>query len=334
MAVYRDFTRIHRGIWHFLQRRSQDTFINRQRLLVYIYFIIIVDVFLFLQLFSMVGTDEAWPDATNISYYLFVQSLLVLFVTRLLSLKSTLYISFSTCALLNIFHMLSLTGHTDEVSLSFIIGHVVMLTVLLFLSQACYLKILPLAICLSTVVAFGACCIITNEESLTSIFGVIALFLLAITVMSNRINQLATHLCRKNKALIQEYTEIFSLLKMDKADLARLLELAKNKNISPEKVDELLKDFAGRHDIESQISQWNSSTLDLKKRITENWPMLSETQQEICFLILSGKKNNIIAQTLDKSLSNISSQRSKIRAKLNIPKETELETALWAHLNP
>lgn len=56
--------------------------------------------------------------------------------------------------------------------------------------------------------------------------------------------------------------------------------------------------------------------------------MLSETQQEICRLILENHSTGNIAKTLGKSPSNITCQRSKIRAKLHLKKEENLKTVL------
>ena len=66
--------------------------------------------------------------------------------------------------------------------------------------------------------------------------------------------------------------------------------------------------------------------------IAEAFPELSVSETEICRLILQGKKQSEICAILGKTQGNITSQRTHIRAKLNLKPKDNLGEALLKRL--
>ena len=152
-----------------------------------------------------------------------------------------------------------------------------------------------------------------------------------IVLLGNRLVNLINELSHTNKQLVATQYEVFSLLDLDKSALTSLLELAENKKLSSEEINGLMDgliDKKNMPDIKQHISEWYTHSQNKKNIIAQKLPMLSETQQEICRLILENHSTGNIAKTLGKSLSNITCQRSKIRAKLHLKKEEDLKTVL------
>ena len=67
--------------------------------------------------------------------------------------------------------------------------------------------------------------------------------------------------------------------------------------------------------------------------INKAFPELSASEAEICRLILQGKKLSEICGMLNKSQGNITSQRTHIRAKLNLKPKENLNEALAKRLD-
>jgi DNA-binding CsgD family transcriptional regulator len=254
----------------------------------------------------------------------------ILFLTHKFTLKQALCTHLVLCNSFNIFQMIFL-AYNNEDNLTFVVVHTVIQTVLLFLSLISYLKFYPLFIASSTIISLWICCIITDIPTLNDIFWIIAVFLIIIVLLGNRLVNLINELSHTNKQLVATQYEVFSLLDLDKSALTSLLELAENKKLSSEEINGLMDgliDKKNMPDIKQHISEWYTHSQNKKNIIAQKLPMLSETQQEICHLILENHSTGNIAKTLGKSPSNITCQRSKIRAKLHLKKEEDLKTVL------
>lgn len=68
------------------------------------------------------------------------------------------------------------------------------------------------------------------------------------------------------------------------------------------------------NNIQNYLNERNTQLNDIKKAL----PELTPSEIEICRLILQGKKLGEICSILNKSESNINSQRAHIRKKLNM----------------
>ena len=189
-------------------------------------------------------------------------------------------------------------AYNNEDNLTFVVVHTVIQTVLLFLSLISYLKFYPLFIASSTIISLWICCIITDIPTLNDIFWIIAVFLII-----NRLVNLINELSHTNKQLVATQYEVFSLLDLDKSALTSLLELAENKKLSSEEINGLMDgliDKKNMPDIKQHISEWYTHSQNKKNIIAQKLPMLSETQQEICHLILENHSTGNIAKTLGK----------------------------------
>ena len=142
----------------------------------------------------------------------------------------------------------------------------------------------------STIISLWICCIITDIPTLNDIFWIIAVFLIIIVLLGNRLVKLINELSHTNKQLVATQYEVFSLLDLDKSALTSLLELAENKKLSSEEINGLMDgliDKKNMPDIKQHISEWYTHSQNKKNIIAQKLPMLSETQQEICRLILT-----------------------------------------------
>lgn len=330
MATFSLFNRFHRKIKSFFGGYIEHNHIDYQRLLVYVYFVITTYLLIFFTLFKGFSAKTAFSAYIQMGVCIPSLLIFILFLTHKFTLKQALCTHLVLCNSFNIFQMIFL-AYNNEDNLPFVVVHTVIQTVLLFLSLISYLKFYPLFIASSTIISLWICCIITDIPTLNDIFWIIAVFLIIIVLLGNRLVKLINELSHTNKQLVATQYEVFSLLDLDKSALTSLLELAENKKLSSEEINGLMDgliDKKNMPDIKQHISEWYTYSQNKKNIIAQKLPMLSETQQEICRLILENHSTGNIAKTLGKSPSNITCQRSKIRAKLHLKKEEDLKTVL------
>ena len=326
---------VHNWLWKVFSGYVEDTFMDRQRLLVLIYLMIINTLVMVLRQLGLTGMEGGYFDwGNNLNYDALYRAKITLSTPDVFAW--TLVIVLLGCLMFNIFHMFYIALFGIGYAYPALVGSVMMMMVTLFLAILSYLKKLTLVIAALSVTAYAVCCLLTQDEHITGIFaGVVGVFVL-VWLMGTRLIELLTELSKTNDEMKVTQREIFSLFRMDKAALLSVAHLAGKQDLSPQQTGKLLERIADPEDeeqVDRDLAGWYEQHRTDASLLEQVFPMLSPSQREICKLIVGGYKLREICEVLGKTESNVTCQRSNIRARLQLDKADNLREVLQARLD-
>lgn len=123
--------------------------------------------------------------------------------------------------------------------------------------------------------------------------------------------------------------QVLYVFNMRKTELLALLKLAKAKDAT-QYDKELMEQLDNKtlHNIIKVANQIEHMYAQQRKEMRERFPMLTPTELDICRLVEQGLTLKEIANTLSKSVSNVSTVRGNIRKKLGLTQDDDLRTIL------
>ena len=173
------------------------------------------------------------------------------------------------------------------------------------------------------------CVVVTGNESLRNYFFMMLLILLFISVLSLGIARNGEYLVNANKILQREEEELLQVLRINKKQIKAYVALAKEKH--DVKLTEHLLDLLGeasQKNVIDNVLQYIQTRELSKQNLERVFPELSSSEREICYLILQNKKLAEICVLLNKTESNITTQRGNIRKKLRMLPSDNLQKVL------
>lgn len=173
------------------------------------------------------------------------------------------------------------------------------------------------------------CVIVTGNESLRNYFFMMLLILLFISVLSLGIARNGEYLVNANKILQREEEELLQVLRINKKQIKAYVALAKERH--DVKLTEHLLDLLGeasQKNVIDNVLQYIQTRELSKQNLERVFPELSSSEREICYLILQNKKLSEIGILLNKTESNITTQRGNIRKKLRMNPSDNLQKVL------
>ena len=123
--------------------------------------------------------------------------------------------------------------------------------------------------------------------------------------------------------------ELLQVLKINKKQIKAYVALAKERH--DVKLTAHLLDLLGeasQKNVIDNVMQYLQTRELSKQNIERVFPELSASEQEICYLILQNRKLSEICTLLNKSESNITTQRANIRKKLGMGSADNLKKVL------
>lgn len=173
------------------------------------------------------------------------------------------------------------------------------------------------------------CVIVTGNESLRNYFFMLMLVMLFISLLSLGIARNGEYLVNANKILQREEEELLQVLRINKKQIKAYVALAKEKH--DVKLTEHLLDLLGeasQKNVIDNVLQYIQTRELSKQNLERVFPELSSSEREICYLILQNKKLSEICVLLNKTESNITTQRGNIRKKLGMNPSDNLQKVL------
>lgn len=260
-------------------------------------------------------------DAYNWFHLIFIIILQIFFWTNTLSTKASVYIFFTAIAIklsAESLYELSTTG----VYGIHILGNLNI--ILILASVAIAMRLSKLAITIITILTLSLTifCITSPLHHILRamrIFFVGYMFILYIIIFDSK--NATKGLRMPNRITKEEQSAIDMLINLNKSDKEKVYSLLSR--LSSTHQEELL------NNIKDYYHQQYIETINLLSIC----PSLTPSEVEICKLILIGKSLKEICFTLHKTPSNITSQRTHIRKKLNLAKQDDLRTSLMVLLN-
>lgn len=260
-------------------------------------------------------------DAYNWLHLFFVIILQILFWTNTLSTKASIYIFFIAIAIkLSAESLYELS--TEGAYGTHILGNFTI--ILILASVAIAVRLSKLAITITTILTIGLTifCITSPLHHILRvmrIFFVGYMFILYVIAFDSK--NATKGLRMPNRITKEEQSAIDMLINLNESDKEKVYSLLSR--LSSTQQEELL------NNIKDYYHQQYIETVNLLSIC----PSLTPSEVEICKLILIGKSLKEICFSLHKTPSNITSQRTHIRKKLNLAKQDDLRTSLIVLLN-
>ena len=260
-------------------------------------------------------------DTYNWFHLIFIIILQILFWTNTLSTKASVYIFFTAIAIklsAESLYELSITG----VYGIHILGNLNIILILASVAIAVRLSKLAITIITILTLSLTIFCITSPLHHILRamrIFFVGYMFILYIIIFDSK--NATKGLRMPNRITKEEQSAIDMLINLNKSDKEKVYSLLSR--LSSTHQEELL------NNIKDYYHQQYIETINLLSIC----PSLTPSEVEICKLILIGKSLKEICFTLHKTPSNITSQRTHIRKKLNLVKQDDLRTSLMVLLN-
>lgn len=260
-------------------------------------------------------------DAYNWLHLIFVIILQILFWTNTLSTKASIYTFFIAIAIK------LLAESLYELSIAGVYGiHIFgnFTIILILASVAIAVRLSKLAITITTILTLGLTifCITSPLHHILRvmrIFFVGYMFILYVIAFDSK--NATKGLRLPDRITKEEQSAIDMLINLNESDKEKVYSLLSR--LSSTHQEELL------NNIKDYYHQQYIETVNLLSIC----PSLTPSEVEICKLILIGKSLKEICFSLHKTPSNITSQRTHIRKKLNLVKQDDLRTSLMVLLN-
>lgn len=316
-------------------RSREHTFIDRQRQAIMVCYSIAIMAGVSSNILGISGSFHPFFTITN-------SIVLVIFITL-----SLCYLSRKLCLVKIISAMtitLEIAISADTIysaadpslpdNLMVILINMMILSSNIIISLATYLTRTTQLMVGISLLAYIICMIITRNSALADYFFILLLILLFISFLGFHIVQNAKRLTDENNSLKKDEAELLQILRLNKKQVKAYIALAKQEH-SSEHTSHLL-DLLGE---KSQKNLMNNITEFMRMNETESdklqqlFPEFTPSEIKICQLILRNKKLGEICSILNKSESNINTQRGNIRKKLGLQPTDNLQKALEQRMN-
>lgn len=328
--LYRPFYRLHAWMIQKTGIAANDNTIACQRLYAFIYSTIGLLIGIIINLWGISGPQGVFFFYANAVHGVITLVILLLVYYR----KTGIIVAFSVLILVTQLEisaeMLYVAFNNDPYAISLILGNMVLLSILFMVSLVAYIKYIPCMVGVTSICSYGLCTLITGDAHLMNFFLLFTLAYLTITLLSYRLMKQANTLYSQNRWLKEVQQEMSDLCQMNQEQLTAYIAIAKQKGLTPKEVEHLMETIGGEarenicHNVSYLLEQERIDYATLEQLL----PMLTTSERAICKLILEGKKLKEISILLDKTQSNISCQRSYIRAKLGLEQGEDLRKKL------
>lgn len=304
--------------------------IDRQRVTVFVYTSALLVIGVILNLCGVAGPSTPFFQVANITQGISAVLGFYLYYNRRISLTTAM-------SLLCIVMQVEISAETiycainkSSYDVALIIANMALSAVVLLLGIIAYLRAVPYIVALLSLSTFVLSIYTTGSEVLANFFLVFLVVFLAFSLLGGVMIRSISRLNEENSQLKNERQEILDVFHLTKEELRSYMTLAQEKNLEPDKTAEILAlvgSAAEKHILDNVAFYIRQTTIEFDK-LRERFPELTPSELEICALILKEKKQKEVIDILGKSRSNITCQRTNIRAKLNMQPDEKLYDVL------
>lgn len=311
-------------------RDKEQNFINKQRQLIMIGYAITIMLGLILNIMGISGSFHPVFTATNSVVLAIFIVLSVCYAFGLIGLTKTIAsMAIAIQISISIDTVYCALDSSLPDSLMVILVNMMILSTNIIITLATYLTHVTQWMTSIAISAYVASMFITRNSALADYFFMLLLILGFISLLALMIVKNAKRLTEENTTLKNDEAELLQILRLNKNQVKAYIALAKQEH-STENIPQLL-DLLGE---KSQKNLINNVIEFMRMNETESerlkllLPELTPSEIKICQLILRDKKLGEICSILNKSESNINTQRGNIRKKLGLQPTDNLQKAL------
>ena len=309
-------SKIHQLGFSFLKRESN--YLDRQRQAILVCFSVMLSLGILSNILGFSGAFDPFFTVSNIVFLIVVLSSFMAYLFgKIPMVRAIVCIAIATQCFIGADILYSAFMPTLKDNRMVILINMLILSGNMFFSLAAYQARLTRWL---VGIAFGVyilSVIVTGDESLMDYFFMMMLILLFISVLSLAVARNGEYLVNANRTLQRDEEELLQVLKINKKQIKAYVALAKERH--DVKLTAHLLDLLGEASQTRELS---------KQNIERVFPELSASEQEICYLILQNRKLSEICTLLNKSESNITTQRANIRKKLGMGSADNLKKVL------
>lgn len=321
-------TKLRRLEFSLLKRESN--YLDRQRQWLLVCFAVMLYLGILSNILGLSGAFDPFFTASNIVFLVVVVSSFAAYLLGKIGVvKGITFLAVATQVFIGMDILYSAFVPTLKDNTMVILINMLILAGNMFFSLAAYQARLTRWLVGIALGVYLVCVIVTGNESLRNYFFMMLLILLFISVLSLGIARNGEYLVNANKILQREEEELLQVLRINKKQIKAYVALAKERH--DVKQTEHLLDLLGeasQKNVTDNVLQYIQTRELSKQNLERVFPELSSSEREICYLILQNKKLSEIGILLNKTESNITTQRGNIRKKLGMNPSDNLQKVL------
>lgn len=321
-------TKLRRLGFSLLKRESNYLDCQRQWLLVC--FAVMLSLGILSNILGVSGAFDPFFTASNIVFLVVVVSSFAAYLLGKIGVvKGITFLAVATQVFIGMDILYSAFVPTLKDNTMVILINMLILAGNMFFSLAAYQARLTRWLVGIALGVYLVCVTVTGNESLRNYFFMMLLILLFISVLSLGIARNGEYLVNANKILQREEEELLQVLRINKKQIKAYVALAKERHDvkQTEHLLDLLGEASQKNVIDNVLQYIQTRELS-KQNLERVFPELSSSEREICYLILQNKKLSEIGILLNKTESNITTQRGNIRKKLGMNPSDNLQKVL------
>ena len=321
-------TKLRRLEFSLLKRESN--YLDRQRQWLLVCFAVMLYLGILSNILGLSGAFDPFFTASNIVFLVVVVSSFAAYLLGKIGVvKGITFLAVAAQVFIGMDILYSAFVPTLKDNTMVILINMLILAGNMFFSLAAYQARLTRWLVGIALGVYLVCVIVTGNESLRNYFFMMLLILLFISVLSLGIARNGEYLVNANKILQREEKELLQVLRINKKQIKAYVALAKERHDvkQTEHLLDLLGEASQKNVIDNVLQYIQTRELS-KQNLERVFPELSSSEREICYLILQNKKLSEIGILLNKTESNITTQRGNIRKKLGMNPSDNLQKVL------
>ena len=318
-----------RRLGFFLPKRESN-YLDCQRQWLLVCFAVMLSLGILSNILGLSGAFDPFFTASNIVFLIVVVSSFAAYLLGKIGVvRGIALLAVATQVFIGMDILYSAFVPTLKDNTMVILINMLILAGNMFFSLAAYQARLTRWLVAIALGVYLVCVIVTGNESLRNYFFMMLLILLFISVLSLGIARNGEYLVNANKILQREEEELLQVLRINKKQIKAYVALAKERhNVKQtEHLLDLLGEASQKNVIDNVLQYIQTRELS-KQNLERVFPELSSSEREICYLILQNKKLAEICVLLNKTESNITTQRGNIRKKLGMLPSDNLQKVL------
>ena len=310
--------------------KRESNYLDRQRQWLLVCFAVMLYLGILSNILGLSGAFDPFFTASNIVFLVVVVSSFAAYLLGKIGVvKGITFLAVATQVFIGMDILYSAFVPTLKDNTMVILINMLILAGNMFFSLAAYQARLTRWLVGIALGVYLVCVIVTGNESLRNYFFMMLLILLFISVLSLGIARNGEYLVNANKILQREEEELLQVLRINKKQIKAYVALAKERHDvkQTEHLLDLLGEASQKNVIDNVLQYIQTRELS-KQNLERVFPELSSSEREICYLILQNKKLSEIGILLNKTESNITTQRGNIRKKLGMNPSDNLQKVL------
>ena len=310
--------------------KRESNYLDRQRQWLLVCFAVMLSLGILSNILGVSGAFDPFFTASNIVFLVVVVSSFAAYLLGKIGVvKGITFLAVATQVFIGMDILYSAFVPTLKDNTMVILINMLILAGNMFFSLAAYQARLTRWLVGIALGVYLVCVIVTGNESLRNYFFMMLLILLFISVLSLGIARNGEYLVNANKILQREEKELLQVLRINKKQIKAYVALAKERHDvkQTEHLLDLLGEASQKNVIDNVLQYIQTRELS-KQNLERVFPELSSSEREICYLILQNKKLSEIGILLNKTESNITTQRGNIRKKLGMNPSDNLQKVL------